>query len=127
METASRPTPRAARNGWRTAPDRSARRSRLRSPFLQLRRHLELDRIQKPGSSGVRKDEQPVMPSCRRRPFLLPRLRLAEEVDFAQTVGEGILDGEVSEKLERRARLVLRVVPGLEQKQPAVIARAVGH
>src|SRR5882672_11277937 len=120
METAPHWRRPAARSGARTSPDTSARRCRLRSPFLQLRRHLELDRMQEPGSSGVREDEQPVMSSRRCRPFLFPGFRVTKEVDFAQAVRESVLGGEIGEKLEWRARVVLRVVPGLEQKQPPV-------
>src|SRR5437588_534528 len=81
--------------------------------------------MQKPGSSGVGEHEQPVMASRRRRPFLLPRFCVAEEIDFAQAARESFLRGEVREELERRAGMELAVVPGLEQEETVVIERAI--
>src|SRR5258705_184048 len=106
-----------ARSPRRTVPGTSARMFRLRSPFPDLRRHLELEGMQKPGSPAVRKDEQPVVASRRRCPFLLPRFRVAEEVDLAQPVRERLLRREVRQELEWRARVEFAVVPGLEQKE----------
>jgi hypothetical protein len=83
--------------------------------------------MQEPGSSAVREDEQPVMSARCRRPFLLPRLGVAEEVDFPQAARESLLCGQVRQQLERRAGVELAVVPGLEQEQAVVIDRAIRH
>src|SRR6185503_15606763 len=116
------PTQTAARPGaWPRAPDRSARMFRLRSPFPDLRRHLEFDGMQKPGSSAVGKNEQPVVTARRGRPFLLPRLRVAEKIDFAQSARVRFLGGEIRQQLEGGARMELAVMAGLQQEQPAVI------
>src|SRR4026209_1883307 len=83
------------------APDTWARMYRLRSPFLlDLRRHLELDGMQKPGSSAGGKNEQPVVTARRGCPFLLPRLRVAEEIDFTQAARVRLLRGEICQQLD---------------------------
>ena len=105
------------------APGTSGRTCRLRSPSLQLRHHLELHGMQEPGSHGVGEHEQPVVRPARVSPFELPRLGVAEEVDFARARrAYASLDGEVGQELERRARSRTRVVAGLEEEQPAVEA-----
>src|SRR6266850_7596955 len=109
MDTASRPSPRGVRGARPTAPGRWGRMCRLRSPFPDLRRHLKFDGMQKPGSPAGRKHEQPVVRARRRRPFLLPRLRVAEKVDLPQAAGVAFLRGEIREQLERRARMELAV------------------
>src|SRR4026207_808703 len=87
------------------APDRPAQMFRLRSPFLlNLRRHPELDGMQKPGQAAGRKNEQTVVPARRGRPFLLPRLRVAEKIDFTETARVRLLRGEIREQLQGRAR-----------------------
>src|SRR5262245_23516188 len=84
------------------APDTSARMFRLRSPFLpDLRRHLELDGMQKPGSPAGGENEQPVVTPHRGRPFLLPRLCVAEKIDFTQAAGVRLLRDEIRQQLER--------------------------
>src|SRR5262245_62512332 len=98
---------------------------RLRSPFLDLRRHLKLDGMQKPGSSGVRKNKQPVVTTHRGCPLLFPRLAIAEKVDLPQASRVCFLYGEIRQKLERRARMEFAVMAGLQQKQTIVVNRAV--
>jgi hypothetical protein len=83
--------------------------------------------MQEPGSPAVREEEHPVVSARCRRPFLLPRLGVAEEVDFPQAARESLLRGEVRQELERRTRVELAVVSGLEQEQAVVIDRAVRH
>src|SRR5262245_61371433 len=118
--------PRAdARNESQTDPDTSARRFQLCPPSFQLRPYPEFDGMQESRSSRVRKDEQPVVPACRRGPFLFPGLRITEEVNFAHPARERILRCEVRQKLERGTRVVLGVIAGLEKKQAIVVARAV--
>jgi hypothetical protein len=60
--------------------------------------------MQEPRSHGVDEDEQPVVRPVRVRPFELPRLRVAEKVDLAQTFGVRVLNGEIRQELERRTR-----------------------
>src|SRR5262245_55897848 len=88
-------------DGLARVPDRWARMFRLRSPFLlNLRRHLELEGMQKPGSPAARKNEQPVVTANRGCPFLLPRLRVAEQITFAQAARVRVLRGEIRQQLE---------------------------
>src|SRR5262245_27070212 len=58
------------------------------------------------------------MVSCRRRPLPLPGLRVAEEIDFGESIRVGALNREGAQDLERRARGVLGVVAGLEEEKP---------
>ena len=81
--------------------------------------------MQKLGSQRVAEHIQPVMSATRRRPFELPGFRVAEEVHFGQAPRARLLDRERREDLEGRPGGELRVVPGLEQEQPVVEARAV--
>src|SRR5689334_7158315 len=98
---------------------------RLRSPFFDLRRHLELDGMQKPGSPAVGKNEQPVVTPRGRRPLLLPRLGVAEKIDLAQAARVRLLNGQIRQELERRARMEFAVMARLQQKETAVVKRAV--
>src|SRR5262249_45934997 len=114
------------RGAWPRAPDTSARTFRLGSPFLlNLRRHLELDGMQKPRSPAIGKNEQPVVTAHRGCPFLLPRRRVAKKVDVAQAARVTLMRGEVRQQLERRTRMEVAVVAGLQQEETTVVDGAI--
>src|SRR5687767_7706922 len=58
-------------------------------------------------------------------PFKLPWLRIAEEVNLAETFGIRRLDSEPGQQLEGRAGGELGVIAGLEEKQAVAEARSI--
>src|SRR5687768_16826307 len=81
--------------------------------------------MQKPGSPGAGKDEQPVVRPALVRPFELPRLSVAEKVDLPPAFGVCVLNRVLRQHAARATGQRLGAVAGLDEEERAVEARRV--
>src|SRR5688500_14441962 len=94
-------------------------------PALHSWLETEFQLVHEPATNVAPEDEEPIVRPRRARPFELPGLGVPKEVDFGQAFCEGVLECERRQGLEGRTPGKLRVVAGLQEHEPASIARAV--